>query len=446
MNMHCASRLGWIRSSKEASLHAPEEVTDPAQADSAASGRTTGTMPSQRLADRTPRAPARHRAKRSGLLLLATATLLLIPALAYADVPVATISGPVSVAEGQTDGAVYTVTLTGGTGSVAIVIDYTVTGTVSEADYTDAGAGKLSIAARQPTNMITIGVAGDDIDEVPETMIVTLTDVTTEAGMAAIGSPNSVTTTVLPEATETVSFDNTAATAAENITVGVQFTVKLTDDIDDDVVVRYEVMPGSATRSDYTSDSAVGTVTITDTSTDNSETFSVMPVNDNRAEDSETFTVRLTLVNPPANVALGIATATGTITDDDADNIEATVTANQKTIVEGSVATFTVNLGNAGSEDVVVTYHTDPDTDPDTDDAEPNDFRGPRGNADNPRRPNDGDDRDHDQSRRPAGRRRDTEGDSQSGYLRRGYGRLGAPEYPGDDRNRRSRQHGSRFG
>ena len=32
MNMYCASRLGWIRSSKEASPHAPEELTDPAQA------------------------------------------------------------------------------------------------------------------------------------------------------------------------------------------------------------------------------------------------------------------------------------------------------------------------------------------------------------------------------------------------------------------------------
>ena len=39
MNMHCASRIGWIRSLKGASPHAPEEMTDPAQAGSAASGR-----------------------------------------------------------------------------------------------------------------------------------------------------------------------------------------------------------------------------------------------------------------------------------------------------------------------------------------------------------------------------------------------------------------------
>ena len=180
MNMHCASRLGWIRSSKEASPHAPEEVTDPAQAGSAASGRTTGTMPSQRLADRTPRAPARHSAKRSGLLLLATATLLLIPALAYADVPVATISGPVSVAEGQVGGAVYTVNLEGGTGSEDIVFDYTVTGTVSEAETTWMHAqGALTLEPTtngEPTTSGTITIRDNrtiSIDEVAETLIVT---------------------------------------------------------------------------------------------------------------------------------------------------------------------------------------------------------------------------------------------------------------------------------
>ena len=330
---------------------------------------------------RTLRAATRHRARRSGLLLLATATLLLIPVLAYADVPVATISGPVSVAEGQTGGAVYTVTLEGGTGSADIVFDYTVTGTVSESDYTDDAtvAGKLTLEESGGTTpasgTITLQIPDDGIDEVPETLIVTLTKVTTEAGMVAIGSPNSVTTTVLPAATETVSFASAAVTAAEDAPGGLEFTVNLTEDISDDVVVRYDVLPGTASPSDYTSDSSSGTETITVTTA----SFSVMPVNDMLAEDSETFTVRLSLVNPPENVALGIATATGTITDN--DDVAATVTANPKTIVEGSVATFTVDLGVgdvAGSEDVVVTYHTEPDT-ADTRPAGTDDYEAPDG-------------------------------------------------------------------
>ena len=102
MNMHRASRLGWIRSLTGASSHAPAKAADTAQADmAAATGRAPAAAGSRSSRSRGPAARARtlraatgHRAKRSGLLLLATAALLLIPALAYADVPVATISGP----------------------------------------------------------------------------------------------------------------------------------------------------------------------------------------------------------------------------------------------------------------------------------------------------------------------------------------------------------------
>ena len=317
---------------------------------------------------------------------MATATLMLIPALAYADVPVATISGPVSVAEGQTGGAVYTVTLEGGTGSANIVFDYTVTGTVSQADYTDDATvdGKLTLeesgGTTPATGTITLQITDDGIDEVPETLIVTLTKVTTEAGMVAIGSPNSVTTTVLPAATNTVSFADTSVSAAEDAPL--VFTANLTTTVD--VAVDYDITPGTASHTDY--DSASGTFTIL--AAQNNGSFTITPVDDDLAEGDEitvnntsmyveTFTANLRLVSPPANVALGIATATGTINDD--DPIAATVTANQTTIVEGSDATFTVDLGNAGSEDVVVTYNTDPITTDTTADADSDDFEAPEG-------------------------------------------------------------------
>ena len=237
MNMHCASRLGWIRSLTGASSHAPAEAADPAQADmTAASGRAPAGAGSRSVPTRRGAPPARalhgatrHSVRRGGLLLLATATLMLIPALAYADVPVATISGPVSVAEAQPGGAVYTVTLEGGTGSAEIVFDYTVTGTVSQTDYTDAATGKLTLAesggTTPATGIITLQILQDNIDEVPETLIVTLTKVTTAAGTVVIGSPNSVTTTVLPAGTNTLSFANTSVSQAEN--TGLPFTANL---------------------------------------------------------------------------------------------------------------------------------------------------------------------------------------------------------------------------
>ena len=301
------------------------------------------------------------RRKPGGVALLLGAMLLLVTAFAYADVPVATISGPVSVAEGQTDGAMYTVTLEGGTGSEDIVFDYTITGTVSEADYTATVDGKLTLTATvdgtgtPTTGTITIQIPDDGIDEVAETLIVTLTKVTTAAGIVAIGSPNSVTTTVLPAATNILEFNTASRSVPRAEDTGLPFTATLTTDVN--VVVHYDITPGTASRTDY--DTASGTFTIL--FDDNMGSFTITPVDDNLDEDSETFIARLRLVSPPANVALGIATATGTITDN--DTVAATITANQTTIVEGSVATFTVDLGVAGSEDVVVIYNTEPDAD-----------------------------------------------------------------------------------
>ena len=82
MNMYCASRLGWIRSSKEASPHAPEEVTDPAQAGSAASGRAPAgarAAASTRIRRRKPHAGA-------AFCFLAAALLLALPATVGAQV------------------------------------------------------------------------------------------------------------------------------------------------------------------------------------------------------------------------------------------------------------------------------------------------------------------------------------------------------------------------
>ena len=84
-------------------------------------------------------------------MLAAVAALLLIPLVAYADVPMASIAGPVTVPEGTTDinpgEAVYAVSLTGGSGSVAVVVKYSVKGTASSDDYEDPGNGTLTLDA-----------------------------------------------------------------------------------------------------------------------------------------------------------------------------------------------------------------------------------------------------------------------------------------------------------
>ena len=346
MNMHCASRLGWIRSSKDASPHAPEELTDPAQADSAASGRTTGTMPSQRLADRTPRAPSRHRVKRSGLLILATATLLLIPALAYADVPVATITGDGAVKEGAS--ATYDVALTLG-GSAPIIVTYEVTGTATAGvDYT-APSGSVTIAATtiQVTNttaQFTIAVTGDDLQEVGETLVVTLKQATTTAGTVAIGSPDQVTTTIRSADTVLVTVADASSDEGSAAPFSVALALDETLEAGQEVVISYATANGTAIAGrDYTAMS--GTLTLT--STTRNVDVTVPTEQDDLFEGPEKYTLTLRLVSGPNGVALQKSTVTGTINDDDA--LTVSVAPDQEDVVEGSVATFQVTLAKTGT-------------------------------------------------------------------------------------------------
>ena len=385
MNMHGASHLGWFRSLKEASSHASGEAADPAQADlAAASGRAPAAAGARSSRPRRSAAHTRTSArsasgKRRGLLLLATAALLLIPALAYADVPVATISGPLTVVEpaSGTENVVYTVTLTGGTGSMPVVFDYTVTGTASESDYTDAEDGKLTIPAAAATGTITLTVKSDTVQETRETLVVTLTELSTDAGMVSIGSPN-VATTTIREGARILEFttQTQGGVSVANEGGSAVFEVGLTGNMDT-VTVRYDVVAGTATTADYTAPSGILTLT------EETGTIMVETKDDMLAEDAETFSVKLSPAGLPADVGLGFATATATIPATDA--LTASVVEETDAVFEGSTAVFTIELtaaadtaGNAnasaGSQDVVLAYHTD------TSDAiAPDDFEAPSG-------------------------------------------------------------------
>ena len=118
----------------------------PLEAGSAAAtcGRARADAGRTRLLTATPglAVGSSHRSRRNGrvlrrgVLLWMAAALLLLPAVAYADVLTATVTGPVTVPEGSS--AVFSVTLTGGTGSDGkVVVYYTVTGTATkDVDYT----------------------------------------------------------------------------------------------------------------------------------------------------------------------------------------------------------------------------------------------------------------------------------------------------------------------
>ncbi len=276
--------------------------------------------------------------------LLAACAILLISVAAFADVPVATISGPHDVKEGA-DAATprpvpYAVTLGSGLrGSTAIVIDYSVTGTATkEVDYTDAGGGKLTIAAGAASGTITINVLGDTMEEVGETLIVTLTGAATSAGTVAIGSPNRVVTTIRPAATAIVTAADVSAAEEDD---EIAFTVTVPAGITDALEVAYATRDVTATAgADYTAQS--GTLTIAGGTTGSVTVATVAIEDDKLYEGNEKLELTLRLVSPPANVALGNSVATGTITDNDA--LTVFIRTSESRIVEGSAATFEVGL------------------------------------------------------------------------------------------------------
>ena len=407
MNMHRASRRGWVRSLREASCHASKELSDPAQLGLATATCRSGSADAERSRSRSAThdlavgsshlraragvlrrfapglAPGAHTLhwprcdkRRGGALLLAAVALLLTPAFAFADVPTASVAGPENVVEPATNVAIanaeFIVTLTGGTGSADVEIDYTVTGTATkDVDYTEPD-GTLTIEDGSYTGTISISIKFDEVDEQGETLVVTLTEARTTAGAATVGTPDQATTTINSADTVTVSVAADSnlpvvegvRSVGEGAQDGAAFTVSLSSDQRvAQTVVAYAVSPGSATTADYTATSASGTLTIAVGDTDGEE-FTVQTVNDKLAEDDETFTVKLTLVEAPDNVALGTSTATVRIDDD--DDLTASVTMEEETVEEGSVATFTVALTyrtaaserRFGSADVVVEYTT----------------------------------------------------------------------------------------
>ncbi len=195
--------------------------------------------------------------------------------------------------------------------SQSITVDYAVTGTAtgSGTDYTLAN-GKLTISAGATSGIITIaGIIDDSVDELNETVIVTLSNPTN----ASLGSKDTHTYTITDnDGQPTIDFGNSASSGAEDIS-SVALTVYLSAASSQNVTVNYAVT-GTATGSgtDYTL--ANDTLTISAGATSGTITIAGI-VNDELAEANETVIITL---SGPSNAVLGNDSVhTYTIKDDD---------------------------------------------------------------------------------------------------------------------------------
>ena len=172
----------------------------------------------------------------------------------------------------------------------------------------EAGSGSLTIPAGEMSGMVVVNVVADDVHEATETFTVMLSGAM--YGTLADATATGTITDDDPPPTLAVA-DTTAAESAGRI----DFTVTLMGATALPASVAWATSPGTADAGDdYTTSS--GSLSFAPGET--SMSFSVPVVSDALYEGSETFTVTL---SGSTNATLSVATATGTITDDDAEGV-----------------------------------------------------------------------------------------------------------------------------
>ena len=192
---------------------------------------------------------------------------------------------------------------------VPTTIAYTISGTAtSGSDYVTL-SGTVTIPAGSTTATIDVVVNDDYILESAETVIATLTSVTSGTN-TTLGTPVAATVTITDNDSANLSIgDVTVNESAGNATID----VTLTGEVQGGFTINYATANGSALQpGDYTSTS--GSLTFTGT-TGQVQTITVPIVNDAILELSEYYVVNL------SGISNALVTydpqATGTITDDE---------------------------------------------------------------------------------------------------------------------------------
>ena len=254
-----------------------------------------------------------------------------------------------SVEEGGA--AAFEVTLSPASDQTVTVAYATADGTaVDGSDYT-AASGTLEFAPGEVMMTLSVPTLEDDIEEETETFTVTLSN---PSGATIADSTATGTITdddaPPPPPLPTLAIGDAAANEGDPV----EFTVTLTGTRSGNVTVAYATADGTAEdHADYTSTSG----TLTFTPTEDFKTISVPTTEDDAEEENETFTVTL---SSPTGATIEDATATGTITDDDAPPppLVPTLSIGDTEAAEGDMAEFLVTLRPAGDQAVTVAFRT----------------------------------------------------------------------------------------
>lgn len=231
---------------------------------------------------------------------------------------------------------------------VPITFGYTVTGTAtSGTDYT-ALPGSVTFPVGSTEQVITVDVLDDAAYEDNETVIVTLSSIT--SGPGAIGSPDNASHIITSDDNVSLSIVK-VGDASEPSTNGT-FRVSIPEAVDQDISFEFFVTGAStAGGSDY----SITASPLTISSGDDNVTITVTPASDLLTESDETVIVQIDNITAgPANIS-ATDTATMYIFDNNTQTVTLTSPDNGSEAGPDN-ASVTVSLASNATADVVVAY------------------------------------------------------------------------------------------
>src|ERR1043165_8853057 len=271
------------------------------------------------------------------------------------DTDVSVAVAPSSVAEDGATNLVYTFTRAGVT-TGTLTANFTIGGTATfNTDYTQTGAatfappnGTVQFAAGSSTATVTIDPTADTTVEPDETVILTVA-AGTGYNVAAVN--NSATGTITNDDTD-VSVAVSPASVAEDGPTNMVYTFTRAGVTSSPLTVNFTIGGTATFNNDYTQTGAAtfappsGTVTFAAGSS--TATVTVDPTADTNAEPDET--VILTVAAGTGYNVAAPSSATGTILNDDAVDVEITAkTDAPDPVCVGSNITYTIGFRNNSS-------------------------------------------------------------------------------------------------
>ncbi|WP_346320927.1 Calx-beta domain-containing protein [Chitinophaga sp. YIM B06452] len=272
-----------------------------------------------------------------------------------------TITKGADAAEPATNGNFVIGLPTGITSSEDITVNYTVAGTASSTDYT-ALSGTVVIPAGQNNVSVPVTVTDDQVIEVTETVIATLTG-GTSTSFTFTGTGNATVNITDDESTVPANLALTITKGADGSEPGTNgsFNISLPTGItsSEAITVNYTVTGTATSGADYTA--LTGTVTIP--VGQNSVPVPVAVANDDIIEVTETVIATLNGGSSANFTFTGTGNATVNITDDESTvpaNLALTVTKGSDASESGVNGSFNISLPGSiiSSADITVNYTT----------------------------------------------------------------------------------------